>query len=268
MCIKNISTNLNYSSCREIHWILKFWCYRHVKVVNAQVICVTRVTFWMRLSPQPPQPRRPQLTAHTLPMMWWMNRASVLLTSLKPFRAWPMIPVEYKSTQVFFVFLFWFWAIYQHIERKELALNICTFYKNSILANAQTNESAFVVSWCRYFNNTRRMSKLMAEIKINPSKDFHNYKIEFAVKNEDSTSVSLFTVLRHYFWIPKMYTRWVYFCNFISYFYTCNHALDIIRLPKIYKKKNIDLQSTWHWEISFSVVWPSIWTMFFIDRYW
>lgn len=36
----------------------------------------------------------------------------------------------------------------------------------------------------------------MAEIKINPSKDFHNYKIEFAVKNEDSTSVSLFTVLR------------------------------------------------------------------------
>lgn len=39
------------------------------------------------------------------------------------------------------------------------------------------------------------MSKLMTEIKINPSKDFHNYKIEFAVKNEDSTSVSLFTYL-------------------------------------------------------------------------
>lgn len=36
----------------------------------------------------------------------------------------------------------------------------------------------------------------MAEININPSKDFHNYKIEFAVKNEDSTSVSLFIVLR------------------------------------------------------------------------
>lgn len=58
----------------------------------------------MRLSPQPPQPRRPQLTAHTLPMMWWMNMAPVLLTSLRPFRAWPMTPVEYKSTQVFFVF--------------------------------------------------------------------------------------------------------------------------------------------------------------------
>lgn len=150
----------------------------------------------MRLSPQPPQPRRPQLTAHTLPMMWWMNRAPVLLTSPRPFRAWLMIPVEYKSIQVFFLFYSGFEQFLSILRGKNWFWIYVHFTKNSILANAQTNESAFVVSWCRYFNNTRRMSKLMAEIKINPSKDFHNYKIEFAVKNEDSTSVSLFIVLR------------------------------------------------------------------------
>lgn len=47
------------------------------------------------------------------------------------------------------------------------------------------------MSWCRYFNNTRRMGKLVSEIKVNPSDDFYNYKIEFAVRNEDSTSVSI-----------------------------------------------------------------------------
>lgn len=81
-------------------------------------------------------------------------------------------------------------------EREKNCCRIYVYFPQIwISANAQTNESAFVVSWCRYFNNTRRMSKLMTEIKINPSKDFYNYKIEFAVKNEDSTSVSLFTVL-------------------------------------------------------------------------
>lgn len=36
----------------------------------------------------------------------------------------------------------------------------------------------------------------MVEIKINLSKDFYNYKIEFVVKNEDFIFVSLFIVLR------------------------------------------------------------------------
>lgn len=40
------------------------------------------------------------------------------------------------------------------------------------------------------------MSKLMVEIKINLSKDFYNYKIEFVVKNEDFIFVSIFIVLR------------------------------------------------------------------------
>lgn len=59
-----------------------------------------------------------------------------------------------------------------------------------ITANSHTNESAFIVAWCRYFNNTRRMSKLVSDIKINPSEGFYSYTIEFAVKNEDSMSVS------------------------------------------------------------------------------
>lgn len=62
------------------------------------------------------------------------------------------------------------------------------FFLNT--ANSHTNESAFIVAWCRYFNNTRRMSKLVSDIKINPSEGFYSYTIEFAVKNEDSMSVS------------------------------------------------------------------------------
>lgn len=34
------------------------------------------------------------------------------------------------------------------------------------------------------------MSKLVSDIKINPSEGFYSYTIEFAVKNEDSMSVS------------------------------------------------------------------------------
>lgn len=53
------------------------------------------------------------------------------------------------------------------------------------------NTSAFIVSWCRYFNDTSRMRSLVTEIDINPSDGFHNYKVEFAVKNEEATSVSI-----------------------------------------------------------------------------
>lgn len=93
----------------------------------------------------------------------------------------------------------------------------------------------------------------MAEIKINPSKDFHNYKIEFAVKNEDSTSVSLFIVLR-------LITFESLYCipgEFISaiLFLICMHVIMRLILYDCQKsiKKN-DLQSTWYWEISFLVL--------------
>ncbi|XP_062596534.1 uncharacterized protein LOC134257978, partial [Saccostrea cucullata] len=55
-------------------------------------------------------------------------------------------------------------------------------------ADNRSDASAFIVSWCRYVNNTRQMSKLKTEIQINPSDDFYNYKIDFVVKNEDSVS--------------------------------------------------------------------------------
>ena len=64
------------------------------------------------------------------------------------------------------------------------------FFLNT--ANSHTNESAFVVAWCRYFNNTRELSKLVSNIKINPSEGFFNYQIEFAVRNEDAMSVSIY----------------------------------------------------------------------------
>lgn len=93
----------------------------------------------------------------------------------------------------------------------------------------------------------------MAEIKINPSKDFHNYKIEFAVKNEDSTSVSLFIVLRlitfeSLYCIPGGFISAILFLIFMHVImrlilYDCQKSI----------KKN-DLQSTWYWEISFLVL--------------
>lgn len=93
----------------------------------------------------------------------------------------------------------------------------------------------------------------MAEIKINPSNDFHNYKIEFAVKNEDSTSVSLFTVLRlitfeSLYCIPGEFISAILFLIFMHVImrlilYDCQKSI----------KKN-DLQSTWYWEISFLVL--------------
>lgn len=35
------------------------------------------------------------------------------------------------------------------------------------------------------------MRNLVTEIDVDPSDDFHNYKVEFAVKNEEATSVSM-----------------------------------------------------------------------------
>lgn len=60
-----------------------------------------------------------------------------------------------------------------------------------LTANLKTNTSAFIVSWCRYFNDTSRMRNLVTEIDVDPSDGFHNYKVEFAVKNEEATSVSM-----------------------------------------------------------------------------
>lgn len=58
------------------------------------------------------------------------------------------------------------------------------------VANPSANLSAFIVSWCRYKYDNRRMGVLATEINTNPSDTFHDYTVDFRLKSEDSTSVS------------------------------------------------------------------------------
>ena len=58
-------------------------------------------------------------------------------------------------------------------------------------ANTETNTSAFIVSWCRYFNDTGRLRSLVTELDMDPKDGFHDYKVDFVVKNEEATSVSI-----------------------------------------------------------------------------
>ena len=64
-------------------------------------------------------------------------------------------------------------------------------YEVHFSADSKTNTSAFIVSWCRYFNNTGRLRSLVTELDTDPKDGFHDYKVDFVVKNEEATSVSI-----------------------------------------------------------------------------
>ncbi|KAK3104702.1 hypothetical protein FSP39_008103 [Pinctada imbricata] len=53
-------------------------------------------------------------------------------------------------------------------------------------ANQVTNERAYVVSWCRFFNSTRETYKLRTDININPASGYYDYIIDFEVRSEGS----------------------------------------------------------------------------------
>ena len=64
-------------------------------------------------------------------------------------------------------------------------------YMGFFSADSRTNTSAFIVSWCRYFNDTGRLRSLVTELDTDPKDGFHDYKVDFVVKNEEATSVSI-----------------------------------------------------------------------------
>ena len=64
-------------------------------------------------------------------------------------------------------------------------------YEVHFSADTKTNTSAFIVSWCRYFNDTGRLRSLVTELDMDPKDGFHDYKVDFVVKNEEATSVSI-----------------------------------------------------------------------------
>ena len=80
-----------------------------------------------------------------------------------------------------------------------------------IVANPSANLSAFIVSWCRYKYDNRRMGVLATEINTNPSDTFHDYTVDFKLKSEDSTSVSHFVKGS-----AQVFKNWIPFQCYIS----------------------------------------------------
>lgn len=65
--------------------------------------------------------------------------------------------------------------------------NISLFF---FVANPSQNASGYIVSWCRYFNNTREKFRLKTEVNFDPSAVYKSYIIKFEVKSEEATLVS------------------------------------------------------------------------------
>lgn len=57
-------------------------------------------------------------------------------------------------------------------------------------ANPSLNASAYIVSWCRYFNNTREKFRLKTEVNFDPSEVYNTYTIKFDVRSLEATLVS------------------------------------------------------------------------------
>lgn len=57
-------------------------------------------------------------------------------------------------------------------------------------ANPAQNASGYLVSWCRYFNNTKEKFRLKTEVNFDPSEVYKTYVIKFDVRSEEATLVS------------------------------------------------------------------------------